>query len=261
MKRRDFISATAGLAGASVLQAQEAAKTPFYELRFYRMHQGDQGRRMNEFFSRTLMPLARKSGFPKPPFGPWGFFNVEMGPTPTLVMLLGFPSFADREIVRQTLYGQAEFLKSVEALEADAEPPYDRLDSSLLMGMPFSPALRVADAPVKPPRVFELRVYESRTLRHQNALVRRMADPEVAIFKKSGFDNIFFSTAVIGAHMPNFTYMIAFDDMAARDKAWAAFRADPEWVKVREASIKESGQIVSNITNYILRPTAYSPMQ
>src|SRR5258706_15147503 len=103
MKRRAFIStAASGLAGAPLLQGQEAGKTPFYEIRFYRMHQGDQGRRMSEFFSRPLMPLARKSGFPKPPFGPWGFFNVEMGPTPTLVMLLGFPSFADRENVRQT---------------------------------------------------------------------------------------------------------------------------------------------------------------
>ena len=49
--------------------------------------------------------------------------------------------------------------------------------------------------------------------------------------------------------------------MAERDKAWAAFRADPDWVKARDASIKESGQIVSKITNYILRPTAYSPIQ
>lgn len=217
---------------------------------------------MNEFFSRNLLPLARKLGFPKPPFGPIGFFNVEMGPSPTLVMLLSFPSFADRENVRQMLFGNAEFLKSLEAIEAgDAEPPYDRMESTMLMAMPFSPPLKIADAPPKTPRVFELRVYESQSLKHQNALIRRMADPEAAIFTRSGFDNIFFSTGVIGANLPNFTYLIAFDNMAERDKGWAAFRVDPEWIKVRDASIKESGQIVSKITNYILRPTAYSPIQ
>ncbi len=248
MKRRDFISsAAAGMAGASLLQGQTAGPG-YIELRFFRMHQGDQGRRLNDFWSKGVLPAARKAGFPKAPFGPWGFFNVEMGPTPTLVQLLSFSSLDDAAKMHQALR-LPEIAKAAEAMEADAEPGFDRCESSLLRACTFSPALRIADAPAKPPRVFELRVYASDTAKRQAALVKRMGEAEVAIFKKSGFDNIFFS------------YMIAFDDMAARDKAWSAFRVDPDWVKVREASVKESGQIVSNITNYILRPTAYSPIQ
>lgn len=262
MKRRDFISTAAGAAaGASLLQGQQAPSATYIELRFYRMHQGDQGRRMADFLSKGVLPLARKAGFPKPPFGPWGFFNVEMGPSPTLVELMSFPTLADREKMYQAMGGQPELVKLMDGLEADPEPPFDRCESSLLQATAFSPVLRIADAPPKTPRVFELRVYASDTRKRQRALVKRMGEAEVAIFKKSGFDNIFFSTCLIGPNIPNFTYLIAFDDMAARDKAWAAFRTDPDWVKVRDASIKESGQIVSNITNYILRPTAYSPIQ
>ena len=32
--------------------------------------------------------------------------------------------------------------------------------------------------------------------------------------------------------MPNLTYMLVYEDMAARDKQWAAFAADPEWRKL-----------------------------
>ena len=31
-------------------------------------------------------------------------------------------------------------------------------------------------------------------------------------------------------------YLLAFPSRAARDKAWADFQADPEWVAVRKAS-------------------------
>jgi hypothetical protein len=260
MKRREFISAAAGLAAGGTLLQGQATAGPLIELWFLRMHQGEQVRRMNAFFSQGVLPLARKLGFPKPPFGPWGFFTVEMGPSPTLVEVLSFPTPADREKVHQMMFGP-EMVKLIEALEAEPEPPMDRGESSLLQVLPFSPPLRIAAQAPKVPRVFELRIYASDTVKRQTALVKRMAEAEVALFTKAGFDNIFFANCLIGANVPNFTYLIAFDDMAARDKAWAAFRADPEWVKVREASIKESGQIVSNITNYILRPTPYSPMQ
>jgi len=56
------------------------------------------------------------------------------------------------------------------------------------------------------------------------------------------------------------TYMLAFDDMARRDKAWAGFRADPERVKAF-AETEKDGPLVARVTNTIMRPTAYSPMQ
>lgn len=54
--------------------------------------------------------------------------------------------------------------------------------------------------------------------------------------------------------------MLAFDDMAQRDKAWADFRADPERAKAF-AETEKDGAIVARVTNTIMRPTAYSPMQ
>ena len=38
---------------------------------------------------------------------------------------------------------------------------------------------------------------------------------------------------MVGAAMPNLTYMLAFPDEAARKAAWDTFKADPEWLKLR----------------------------
>jgi len=45
-----------------------------------------------------------------------------------------------------------------------------------------------------------------------------------------------------------------------REKKWAIFTSDPEWLKVREETHK-NGPIVLKSTNTIMRPTSYSPMQ
>ena len=48
--------------------------------------------------------------------------------------------------------------------------------------------------------------------------------------------------------------------MADRDKKWAAFQADPEWIAKRAAS-EADGAIVASITNSILLPTAFSSVK
>ena len=55
-------------------------------------------------------------------------------------------------------------------------------------------------------------------------------------------------------------YIVRFADLGHRERAWAAFGADPEWLRVRAESEKD-GPIVARIRNEIWRPSAYSPMQ
>jgi hypothetical protein len=61
--------------------------------------------------------------------------------------------------------------------------------------------------------------------------------------------------------MPNLTYVIPFENLAAREKAWDAFGADPEWVKVRKESTDKHGQISSVIQISLYRATPYSPIR
>jgi hypothetical protein len=50
--------------------------------------------------------------------------------------------------------------------------------------------------------------------------------------------------------------MVAFADAAAREKAWAAFRDHPEWVRMRDDP--RYADTVSSIDSALLRPTDYS---
>jgi hypothetical protein len=79
---------------------------------------------------------------------------------------------------------------------------------------------------------------------------------EIAIFRKTGLNPVFFGETIIGPQQPNLTYMLAFEDMADRDKRWQVFRDDPDWRKLsQDPAYKDT---VSNITDIILRPTGYS---
>ena len=79
---------------------------------------------------------------------------------------------------------------------------------------------------------------------------------ELAIFRRSGMNPVFMGQSLAGAKLPNLTYMLAFDDQAAYDKGWKAFRDDPEWKKLsKDDTYKDT---VSTITNLILRPATRS---
>jgi hypothetical protein len=89
----------------------------------------------------------------------------------------------------------------------------------------------------------------------------RFAGAEVAIFHRVGIHPVLYSSTLVGPSMPNLTYLIPFESLAAREKAWAAFAADPEWIKVRQESIDQHGQISSVIQMALYRAAVYSPIR
>lgn len=106
--------------------------------------------------------------------------------------------------------------------------------------------------------IYELRVYDAIPGKLP-ALNERFAKITLGFFKKYGLKVVGFWTDEIGL-TNRLTYMLAFDDMAQRDKAWAAFRADPERIKAF-AETEKDGPIVAHVINTIMRPTEYSPMK
>ena len=107
-------------------------------------------------------------------------------------------------------------------------------------------------------RVFELRTYESHSKKANKKKIEMFNEGEIAIFRRAGLQPVFFGETLIGTRMPNLTYMLVYEDMAARDKHWSAFGADPEWKKLSSTPGYTDPEIVSNISNLFLRPAAYS---
>ena len=107
--------------------------------------------------------------------------------------------------------------------------------------------------------IYEYRVYETLPGRLPN-INARFRDHTMKIFEKHGITNVGYFTADIGDYSDRLIYIIGFEDAAHRERAWAAFRNDPEWQKVRAES-EADGLIVSRVFNTTLTPTDYSPLQ
>jgi hypothetical protein len=109
--------------------------------------------------------------------------------------------------------------------------------------------------------IFELRTYEAPNDKALARKIKMFGDGEIDIFRRCGMLTVFFAQTIVGSRMPNLTYMLAYADLAARDKTWAAFSADPEWQKLRSTPGLADADIVNNISNAILRPLPFSPIR
>jgi hypothetical protein len=135
-----------------------------------------------------------------------------------------------------------------------------RIDSSLLEAFENIPRLeKPAAGGDRKTRLFELRTYESPSEPgHARKMEMFTRKGELEIFRRTGLTPVLFGKTLIGPRLPSFSYMLTFPDWNARDKAWAAFRADPEWQKLKAQPGYSDAEILSNITDILLRPTAYS---
>jgi hypothetical protein len=56
------------------------------------------------------------------------------------------------------------------------------------------------------------------------------------------------------------TYLVSYEDLGHRDRAWTAFSTDPDWIAGR-ARTEENGPLVARVINTLMRPTEYSPLR
>jgi hypothetical protein len=136
--------------------------------------------------------------------------------------------------------------------------PYSRIESMLLQAFKDMPQLALPD--LKSPRnerVYELRSYEGHTEKIFTNKVHMFNEGgEINIFKKLGFNAIFYAEVIAGPHMPNLMYMTSFENQASRDAHWKSFSDDPDWKKLSgRAEYKNN---VSKINIYFLRAADYS---
>ncbi len=257
MKRRSFLTVPAG---AALLDSPAAAagKRGFFELRYFRMRSGPQVERTTRYLQRGWLPAAQRAGI-----GPLGFFNAVIGPqSPFILSVASYPSLAAMEAGREKLAGDKEFQAAFDEYNSMTELSYIRMETSLLYAFPSMPAIEMPPAGENgAAHIFEIRTYESPNEKASDRKVKMFDDAEIAIFRRSGMLPVFFGQTLIGTNQPSLTYMLAFSDLAARDKAWSAFGKDADWQKLRVTPGLTDPEIVSNITNAILRPMAFSQIR
>jgi hypothetical protein len=229
MNRRKALSS---LAATPLLAADNPAKTQYYELRYYQLRNG----------VTNTMPTAKPAGLT----GPFGAFNAFIAEnSPFMMMLFTYSSFAEAEHIDDKL---------------PASTGYQRYERTILKAFSGTPQLVLPPAS-KQGHIFELRTYESNNAATLRKKIDMFNNGEAKIFQRLGMNPVFFGEALVGSKLPHLTYMLAFDDLAHRDRAWKAFGSDPEWAKLRATPGLSDAEIVSNISNIIIRPTAFSDIR
>lgn len=241
-------------------QAGGADRQPsVIELTFVRMRntQDSMVQRTNDFLGATYVPALQRAGV-----GKVGAFTYVFGEgNPSTLLVAEYSDAAAWERGGRTLRDDKAFQKASAAYYS-GQLQYVRKEVVLLRGFSTMPAIELPPARgEKKTHIFELRTYESNNQSSLARKVRMFDEGEIALFRKVGMIPVFFGEALAGANLPQLTYMLAYEDMAARDKAWGTFVSSPEWNKMKSAPGVSDGEIVSNISNSILRPLPFSGIQ
>jgi hypothetical protein len=256
MNRRELM---AGLAASPLALAAQPSHLPntYLELKTWRMHNSseNQAARLAEYLEAGLTPALKQSGGAL-----IGAFANVIGPDgPYYVSLAQFPSLAAFQESVEHLASDAAHQQELKKLSSASQFPFVRVESSLLRSFDVLPAAAIADQDEKrPPRIFELRTYESPSFFTLARKVGMFNNGEAQIFERLQMRPVFFGETIAGPRQPNLTYMLSFDNLAARDSLWHAFGSDPAWKALSAKPELKDGEIVENISNVILQPLKFS---
>jgi NIPSNAP len=265
MKRRELL---AGLAGSTLLAAEnqttqnQAATVPstFLEIKTWRLHNSaeNQAVRLADYLENGLGPALARGGSKLA-----GAFSNVIGPDgPYYVTVTEHASLGGMQAALAKLTADEAHQQELQKLSADPGLPFVRVESSLLRSFDGMPAAAVSDpADKRPPRIFELRMYESQSFLTLARKVGMFNHGEMQIFQRLGMRPVFFGETIVGPKQPNLMYMLSYDDMDAHDRLWHDFVTDPAWKKLSAQPQLKDAEIVSNISNVILRPLTFSAIR
>lgn len=234
-----------------------AADRELYQLRIYHLTNKQQEERVDAFLKDAYLPALHKLGIQK--VGVFKPIGNDTAADRRIMVLVPFKSYGQLSSVTDQLEQDKSFERATQYWTAAYNnPPYVRLEVVQIQSM--DDKLRLQEPPLKGPRaerVYELRSYEAPTEKiHLNKVQMFVQGNEIGLFKRLGFNAVFYGRVLAGSHMPNLMYLTTFENKAARDEHWKAFGADPEWKKL--SAMPEYQNNVSKNEQQFLYPAAYS---
>lgn len=133
----------------------------------------------------------------------------------------------------------------------------------MFVSVPF-PVFALAVAAVSPAEricplsgVQQLRIYEIFES-NKAAFHARFRDHAQRLMQRHGFDILAMWETKQGDRT-EFVYLLQWPDEPTMKRAWDAFLADQEWVRIKKETAAKHGQFVGEIQDRTLKQTDYSP--
>ena len=268
MKRRAFLSAGAALGVAPVLgmtglennfgQPAPQARQQYFEWITYQLPLGNRQRLLSQYYRDVAIPALNRAGINN-----IGVFNIRHGHgvnNTALHVIIPHPTLESIETVNDKLLDDRSFVQAgANVLNSGlSEMAFVSMEKTIMKAFTHLPEMQIpTQKRENRARIFQVRVYEAPSLTASKRKVEMFNEGgEIAIFKKTGLQPIFFGETIAGSMMPNLVYMLAFDDFEEMGKAWDTFRVDPDWVKLRDDPYY--AETVSRIHDWIWTPAAFS---
>lgn len=258
-----FLTVFSLLTASLSVKASDWHKKPakeYYELRVYHFTTAQQVASLDAFFKDALLPALHKSGIKTV-----GVFKAVANDTAAdkkIYVLIPYKSLEQFVQTNKKINNDGAFNN---AASNYLNTPYDkpfftRFETILLHAFDDMPFLSVPQLNSnKSERIYELRSYEGPTEKlYQNKVQMFNKGGEVSLFKKLGFNAVFYAEVLAGARMPNLMYMTTFENRASREAHWKTFSNDPTWKTL--SSAPEYQHNVSKADINFLTPTEYSDL-
>ncbi|MEJ7557321.1 MAG: NIPSNAP family protein [Pedobacter sp.] len=244
----------------TAMQSYAAAKD-FYQIKIYHLKNAEQEQIVENYLEKAYLPALHRAGISKA-----GVFknikskNADKKDELLIYVFVPYKSVGDLSKIETKLSKDKVYSQDGSAYldAAYNKTPYDRIETILISAFEMAPhfALSAVTAP-KAERVYELRSYEGPTEKLYLSKVKMFnTGDEIGLFKRLGFNAVFYGTVIAGSRMPNLMYMTTFANKADRDKHWDAFSNDSQWKTL--SALQEYKNTVSNSTTTFLYPTHYS---
>jgi len=240
----------------STISSQEQNQE-FYQIKIYSLETNEQAELTDHYLKEAYLPALKNQNISN-----IGVFKPRADSIKKIYLLIPFSSLAQFETLEDELSKDETYLKNgSNYLKASYEKPtYQRIESVLLKAFSDMPKMQATVLKgERKDRIYELRSYESPSETYfKNKVEMFNAGGEVKLFKQLGFNAVFYGEVISGPKMPNLMYMTTFSDMKSHDEHWDAFRAHPDWLKLKE--VEKYKHTVSGSTKYLMHPTDYSDL-
>ncbi len=242
----------------SVFSQKKTDTHELYEFRIYHYTSAEQGIQINQYLEQALLPGLHRQGIKN--IGVFSAISNDTARVKDIYLLIPYPSLAAKLKADDHLLNDKDYLAAgkgyIEA--AYDKAPYARFETILMQAFRLAPAMqKPALSGPRENRVYELRSYESATEKiYRNKVEMFNEGGEITLFKRLGFNAVFYADVISGSKMPNLMYMTCFEDKASRDEHWKTFSADPEWKRL--SGLPQYQKNVSHADIIFLRPTVYS---
>ena len=238
-----FISSTI------LVKAQQTITSSYFEMRTYTVNDGKMPDLIQRFQNHTRT-LFNKHGIEN-----MAYFLSEEQPDKQLTFIIGYPSASERDIRWNNFANDPEWKAVAAASEANGKI-VQKVDQVFMVWAQGLNSRKVS----RPSGIFQLRTYHLLPGK-LDAIQTRFRDHTQALFEKQGLSNYpYWITVEKDGVQPKLVYFLGHQNKEEFNAAFGRFVADPEWIRVRDAS-EAPGKIVEKIDALFYTALPFSPMK